>query len=117
MNTLSLLIYLSSVIPNIGGVLTFVGFIVPPFLAFAGMIWSGETGLNQFPKLKPYFITCAVAIFVSILIPDQKTIYMIAASEMGEAVVTTEAGQEVFNELKDTVMYQLQQLQGVESND
>ena len=49
--------------------------------------------------------------------PDQKTIYMIAASEMGEAVVTTEAGQEVFNELKDTVMYQLQQLQGVENND
>ena len=42
---------------------------------------------------------------------------MIAASEMGEAVVTTEAGQEVFNELKDTVMYQLQQLQGVENND
>ena len=36
------------------------------------------------------------------------------ADEMGEAVVTTESGQEVFNELKDTVMYQLQ---GEKEND
>ena len=117
MNTLSLLIYLSSVIPSIGVALSIVGYIGPPFLVLGGMFWSGETDMNQYPKLKPYFITCVVAIFISILIPDQKTIYMIAASEMGEAAVTTEAGQEVFNELKDTVMYQLQQLQGVESND
>jgi hypothetical protein len=117
MNTLSLLIYLSGVIPSIGIILSAGSVIILPCLVIIGGVWSAETEKNQFPKLKPYFITCAVALFISIMIPDQKTIYMIAASEMGEAVVTTEAGQEVFNGLKDTVMYQLQQLQGVESND
>ena len=117
MNTLSLLIYLSSVLPSTGLMLLFLGIFGLFVSLLVGVLWSGETGMNQFPKLKPYFITCAVAIFISILIPDQKTIYMIAASEMGEAIVTTETGQEVFNELKDTVMYQLQQLQGVENND
>ena len=117
MNTLSLLIYLSGVIPSIGIILSAGSVAILPCLVIIGGVWSVETEKNQFPKLKPYFITCAVALFISIMIPDQKTIYMIAASEMGEAVVTTEAGQEVFNELKDTVMYQLQQLQGVENND
>ena len=117
MNTLSLLIYLSAVIPSIGIILSAGSVIIPPCLVIIGGVWSAETEKNQFPKLKPYFITCAVALFISIMIPDRKTIYMIAASEMGEAVVTTEAGREVFNELKDTVMYQLQQLQGVENND
>lgn len=114
MNTLSLLIYLSSVIPSVGVFLVFAGGLGIPILTIVGAFWSGETDTNQFGKLKPYFITCAVAVFIAVLIPDQKTIYMIAASEMGEAVVTTETGQEVFNELKDTVMYQLQQLQGEE---
>ena len=117
MNTLSLLIYLSSVLPSAGLMLLFLGIFGLFVSLLVGGFWSGETETNQFPKLKPYFVTCAVAIFISILIPDQKTIYMIAASEMGEAAVTTETGQEVFNELKDTVMYQLQQLQGVENND
>ena len=112
MNTLSFLIYLSSVLPNLGAVLIFMGSVGMILLVFGGAIWSVEVDENRFGKLKPYLIACAVAIFISILIPDQKTIYMIVASEMGEAIVTTEAGQEVFNELKDTVMYQLQQLQG-----
>ena len=117
MNTLSLLIYLSSVLPSAGRMLLFLGIFGLFVSLFVGAFWSEETETNQFPKLKPYFITCAVATFIAFLIPDQKTIYMIAASEMDEAVVTTEAGQEVFNELKDTVMYQLQQLQGVGNND
>lgn len=117
MNALSFLIYLSSVIPNVGIMLFLAGILGLPVLVFIGGVWSAETGNNQFPNLKPWLITCAVSLFLSVLIPDQKTIYMIAASEMGEAVVTTETGQEVFNELKDTVMYQLQQLQGEESND
>lgn len=116
MNTLSLLIYLSSVIPNIGLVLGIAGFLGIPILVFIGWIWSDETDKNQFPKIKPWLIASGISLLIATLVPDQKTIYMIAASEMGEAVITTEAGQEVFNELKDTVMYQLQQLQG-EKND
>ena len=114
MNTLSFLIYLSNVIPNVGILLFLTGILGLPVLVFIGAVWSSDTGKNQFLKLKPWLIACAVSMFLSALIPNQKTIYMIAASEMGEAVVTTEAGQEIFNELKDTVMYQLQQLQGEE---
>lgn len=112
MNTLSLLIYLSNVIPNVGLVFGVAGFLGIPILVLIGIVWSGEIDKNQFPKLKPWLIASGISLLISTLIPDQKTIYMIAASEMGEAVVTTETGQEVFNELKDTVMYQLQQLQG-----
>lgn len=112
MNTLSLLIYLPSVIPNVGILLGFAGFLGILILVFVGTVLYVETDKNHFPKLKPWLIASGVSLLIATLIPDQKTIYMIAASEMGEAVVTTGAGQEVFNELKDTLMYQLQQLQG-----
>ena len=114
MNTLSWLVYLSSIIPNLGLFFGLVSALGIPVLTFTGIIWSAETGKNQFLKLKPWLIVCCVLLFLSVLIPSQNTIYMIMASEMGEAVVTSEEGQEVFNELKDTVMYQLQQLQGEE---
>ena len=117
MNTLSLLIYLANVIPNIGALSTFIGMIGTLLLLAIGTIWSAETNKNQLPKLKSYLVLCGIAVIISALLPDQKTIYMIAASEMGEAAVTTETGQEVFNELKDTVMYQLQQLQREKEND
>lgn len=37
--------------------------------------------------------------------------YMIAASEIGETVVTSPEGKEVFGELKDTILFKLKELQ------
>lgn len=112
MNSLSWLIYLCSVLPSLSFLFVGVGFagLVAYFVGVG--IWSGETGTNHFKSTKLLGIIPAVLLLIATLIPSERALYMIAASEMGETVVTSEAGQEVFNELKDTVMYQLEKLQG-----
>ena len=50
--------------------------------------------------------------FLSTLVPSERTMYMIAASEIGETIVTSPEAEEVFGELKDTILFKLNELQG-----
>lgn len=57
--------------------------------------------------------TAAVAVIfgaVSIVAPSQSTIYMIAASEMGEKVVTTPEAREMLGDLRDVIAKQIKKL-------
>lgn len=97
MNTLSILIYLAGVSADLGGV-TFALAIVCSLLAvplaiihLIGTIESQEKLLSiAKPNLKKAVIGAISFLLLSSFIPSAQTMYMIAASEMGEEVINTE---------------------------
>jgi len=46
------------------------------------------------------------------IIPSKDTIYLVAGSEAGEAVVTSQEGKEILNDIKEVIRYQLGELKG-----
>lgn len=52
----------------------------------------------------------AVILLVASFLPSRNTIYMIAASEMGEKVVTAPETRELFNDLRAVVSQQLKKM-------
>ena len=58
-----------------------------------------------------------VMVSISIFIPDQRTVYLIAASEVGNQVVTSEEGQELYGELKTALKGIIQNLGPKEKNE
>lgn len=121
MNTLSWLIYLAEVVGNLGKNLEIVftvTLVVSVLLAVAALICMGasievdDDDLRKVAKrIGKWAIGLTVTTFffitLSSLIPSSKTVYAIAASEMGEVVVKSEEAQEVFKALKDRVMDEL----------
>lgn len=117
MNDLSWFIYLADVLPSLAtgiGVSFFfisVGFSLLSIVLFITYFDSVDKH-HQWPEINKIFpfkypIGSVIAVFFSLmillasnLIPSTKTIYMIAASEAGEAVVKSEEGQEMINDLK-----------------
>ena len=135
MNTLSWLIYIAATVPTL--VQTLVILLMSLIFISVALIFgrgvahdSNRSGYDKiyntlkyedaidYFKNKRYMVHVkhivwsVIALVFLQLVPTEKVFYMIAASEMGEMVVTSESGQEVFGELKDTIMYQLEQLQG-----
>jgi len=91
MNSLSWLIYAAGVAPNVAAVFAWVSgafvFLTVAILFIYAMS-EGEYNKTQFVK---WLIPGAIlASLVSALIPPQNTIYAIAASEVGEEIVTNE---------------------------
>lgn len=50
-----------------------------------------------------------VSLPLSLLTPSSKTIYMIAASEAGETIVTSPEAREIFDDLKEVIKLKLKQ--------
>jgi hypothetical protein len=114
MNGLSLMIYLAEVVGNLkfvagacalisgiglaGGVL---------FLAIDGVIVDESKG-KWLPLAKKAWIPIAFAI-VAALSPSTSTVYMIAASEAGEAVVTSPEAKEMLGDLKEIIRRKLKE--------
>jgi hypothetical protein len=62
-----------------------------------------------------YFKTIPVLfgiIILSLFIPSTNAIYLIAASEAGETVITSESGRETFNHLKEILDLKLEEIKG-----
>ena len=135
MNTLSWFIYIAATIPTLVqtiGLILVVGIIVSVIaLGIRGMSHDSNRGdydrrfnpekyeaAVDFFKNKRYMVHirhivwAVVGLVMLSAVPTEKVFYMIAASEMGEMVVTSEPAAEVMNELKDTIMFQLDKLQG-----
>lgn len=131
MNTLSILIYLIDIISNIRVVLIIMACIGSIYLIMCwinrsvtgAMVFSNDMPSTARPdgtrdylswkmavertqNKKAYFITLLLVALVCI-IPAQKTIYMIAASQMGEVVINTPEAQEIFSGLKDIIKEQI----------
>lgn len=123
MNSLSWFLYIADVVSNISVFLSTIGVIcvclgalsiIPGYFVKWEFEDSNETIKKNRQNLA-WFASRSVifglsAIFISTLVPAKKTMYMIAASEMGEMVVQSEEAKEIFSELKQTIMYQLRDL-------
>lgn len=123
MNSLSWFLYLADVVQNFGTLLFSLGIILTPVAGMCIIIgylvpWNHKNSLANaeesirsrasFAWIAPRATAVAVVLLsVSMLIPAKRTMYMIAASEMGEMVVQSDEAKEIFNELKLTVIDQL----------
>lgn len=91
MNSLSWLIYLSGVVSGVKAVLVLAAIImiaVCVFLLVAHMVDPGVRHSSITRKLIATVALCATAFaLVAAIVPSQRTVLMIAASEMGEQVM------------------------------
>lgn len=118
MNSLSWFLYLADVIGNIQGLLIFFAVIsglstLVWFFAKAYSVTDNDESAGRFANFTWYipwvFVSTA---FLASVIPSKDTIYLIAGSEAGEAVVTSTEGQEILNDIKEVIRYQLGELKG-----
>lgn len=123
MNTLSWLLYGADVLNNLGTFFTVIGIVsliiaIPTTLCGYIIVWDikKDRSSNEiwFEPRKYVRIVAILALVVgialnliSIIIPSKQTMYMIAASEMGEVVIKSDEGAEIYNELKAIVMNNL----------
>ena len=131
MNNLSYILYFAEVLPAVAGSLRFllslalVSYATYLFV-FAILKADGtqshvrnydkeryEWWNNSSPVFKPWLI--AGALFLLILqsaIPSKETIYLIAASEVGEVAVESDVGKELLQDLSEILDHQLESLKG-----
>lgn len=68
-----------------------------------------ETFMKVWSAAKSYGIPIVVGLWLAaIIVPGQRTFYMIAASELGEAVATTPQAQAILDKLQEKVMSYLE---------
>lgn len=108
MNTLSILIYLA----DFFGTLKQITLIVGGLGVVIWVIWF--TATTDYKPNRPPFWFGAIAfisLFVGALIPSNYTMKLIAASEIGELLITNEGNKEILLEIKAVVMHQLKEVQ------
>lgn len=116
MNSLSWLIYLAEVIGTfrdafgiLAGILIF-GVVCIVFLS------GGEVFADDAATIRKWLYRAFIASFVlgtiSMLMPSTRTLYLIAASEVGQQVATTPEAKEVFSEIRTSLLRQLKTLNG-----
>lgn len=128
MNSLSWFLYLAEVLPSLAktvGVFTgvlIVGITLVSFFRTMAVLESGM-GLSarkvEYKSIWGFWGKTVIPLLIlgtlMTLIPSRDTIYLIAGSEAGEAVVTSEAGQEILNDIQEVIRYQLGELKGDEN--
>ena len=133
MNTLSWLLYAADVIPSIGGLATCVGIIGIAICAgwsVVGLAWGSCNADRLTERVDPetyararsfmdrrgwiappaLLIGALATLLLSSLIPSRETVLLIAGSEAGEAVVTSDAGRETLALVQDALKAQLRDL-------
>lgn len=63
-------------------------------------------------KSRSWLIWGVILVVFSSLLPSKEAVYLIAGSEAGEAVVTSDTGQEILDDIQQVIKHQLQQLKG-----
>jgi len=108
MNNLSWLIYVAEVLPGVAGAVMFASMVsICVFVYLFAYMWTEGLSTVTIAVLIVVFL---VITLVCSLVPSKGTIYLIAGSEAGEYVVSTEAGQEIVNDVREIISYQLKQL-------
>ena len=107
MNNLSWFIYLPEVVPNIGVVAIIVGLALLFMVAMSRIY----TLVEEQPFTSGWLLYPAIALFTfAALTPSTQTIYLIAGSEAGEMVVTSEEGQAILEDIHEIIRAQLESL-------
>ena len=124
MNNLSWLLYFADVVQQIRPVFLLLGIfaVIVCGLIFLTAALSDENSYDSdnekerkqiyrkwaFNKSWKIFVPIALlGFFLSALIPSKNTIYLIAGSEAGEAVVASEDGREIISEIKTIIKQQI----------
>jgi hypothetical protein len=117
MNSLFWFLYFAGVANNISGLFAIFGFIAL-ISAVAMFTWvlirSSEEGQEisstERKTMRNLVVISFILLLVHVTIPPTQTIYMIAASQAGEAVLTTPESQAIFSDLQEIIQLQLQSL-------
>jgi len=108
MNDLSWLLYFADVLPKMSMWLGFTTFLLS-IMSLAMWVIAGAHARNDGPpdyvriaewweKMgRNVFISSAFLAFLMMLIPEQQTFYLIAASQAGQTVVETEEAQQILD--------------------
>lgn len=106
MNTLSWLLYAAHVAGGLQTLFLFSALAMFVTMIFYTLAKSCEKERFCPPSSRMIAILVAFGVLTA-LVPSSNTIYMIAASEMGEIVVTSPEVQEVLNALRERVLTEL----------
>lgn len=109
MNSLSWMIYFASVVGNVQGFLGFATFAIAAVIGGVAlfMTMESESVVKSAPFLRKYIWLPIVSGLVATLIPSSQTIYLIAASEAGETVITNPETIEMMTDLKAIIKKRL----------
>lgn len=116
MNDLTWFLYLVDISQNIaplvvmfGIAMLVIGFVIPP-KGVQPFSFDHKYPLEGIGRLKNVFIGWCVAVIFVCLIPSEETMYMMAASEAGEAALTSPQGKEVLDKIDLIIKNQLDAL-------
>jgi hypothetical protein len=119
MNKLSWLIYIAAMLPNLSIMLflcgTLVGlaaalFPINKLDADGRRIPDWEVTAHKGNRVMKALVVTGLCWVLSALLPSERTVLMIAASEMGEKVAETPEAQEIFNDMRTILKQQLEGL-------
>lgn len=119
MNSLSWFLYLADILPSFGGAvitLSVLGFlllalILPP----KGVKMFGSYHEAPFTGMVDYwwvFVTLTTFFLIGMLVPSKDTIYLIAASEIGQIAIESPEAQELMDDLREIINLQIERLKG-----
>lgn len=105
MNSLTILIYLTQIVPSIGtmfGVFAFFGTGILIVWIIGAIITKAEdlTPVINFPK-KRYFVFVISCIIFTNVIPDRTTMILMASSEVAQKIVTSDKMNQIVDKNLD----------------
>lgn len=118
MNTLSWLIYAAEVSDRASGLCEFLavvcGIVGGVLVVFLFLAWLDEAGpikrgVGPIAALTAYILIELTLLAGAIALPSKTTIYMIAASQAGEAIVTSPDAIEMMGDLKAIIKKRLKE--------
>lgn len=125
MNSLSWMIYAAEVVGNLGALMLglTVGLcaaaVIAGCAAGAGFDGLGRADMDEEKCRRTiasgtlwarrFALACVVSVLLGAFIPSSNTIYLIAASEAGETIVTSPEAKEVFDDLKTIIKSKLKE--------
>lgn len=133
MNMLTWFLYFAEVAGNITGLLSFVSIAYFAFGAMFYLVMSFGAGMENYENraapirdrrdafLANYLRTRNVVIaiimaFLATIIPSTKTVYLMAASELGEEAVTSKYAGDLYNKIDRFLEIQLSEMENGNSN-
>ena len=122
MNSLSLLIYIASIIGSVQGLLIFVGGVFASIYIIVRLViardnadtelgYSGKV-YKDYPPVYQGLLLPVILFILATLIPSKETIYLIAGSEAGEYVVNTPEAKEIMTDIHTIIKGQLKEMAG-----
>jgi len=110
MNTLSWLLYLADVVGNVSGVAWAIFWLLAVWAGLCGIAaviytdnMEKEKAEQSLKNMGKKIISLILPALILVITPSERTVYLIAASEMGEKVINTEAAKKVEHYLTELI--------------